>query len=101
MSGNSRKSAVSGTFYPKDKNEIISMIDDFNSKFTINGTFDTKALIVPHVGYVYSGFTANIAYSIAKDKKAKRIIVIGPSHKVYLEGASIALFENYETPFEI
>ena len=26
------------------------MIDDFNSKFTINGTFDTKALIVPHAG---------------------------------------------------
>ena len=99
MSGNSRKSAVSGTFYPKDKNEIISMIDDFNSKFKINGSFDTKALIVPHAGYIFSGFTANIAYSIAKDKKPKRVIVIGPSHKVYLEGASIALFENYETPF--
>lgn len=99
MSENNRKSAVSGTFYPKDKNEIISMIDDFNSKFKINGSFDTKALIVPHAGYIFSGFTANIAYSIAKDKKPKRVIVIGPSHKVYLEGASIALFNEYETPF--
>uniref|UniRef100_UPI004048E3AD AmmeMemoRadiSam system radical SAM enzyme n=1 Tax=Aliarcobacter sp. TaxID=2321116 RepID=UPI004048E3AD len=95
---NIRKSAFSGSFYPNDKNEILGMFEDFNKNFSVDGTFDTKAIIVPHAGYIYSGFTANIAYSIAKDKNPKRVVVIGPSHKVYLEGASISLFDEYENP---
>uniref|UniRef100_UPI004047C1B5 AmmeMemoRadiSam system radical SAM enzyme n=1 Tax=Aliarcobacter sp. TaxID=2321116 RepID=UPI004047C1B5 len=95
---NIRKSAFNGSFYPNDKNEILAMFDDFNKNFSVDGTFDTKAIIVPHAGYIYSGFTANIAYSIAKDKNPKRVVVIGPSHKVYLEGASISLFDEYENP---
>ncbi|PIF03270.1 MAG: AmmeMemoRadiSam system protein B [Arcobacter sp.] len=73
-------------------------MDTFNKNITINGSFDTRAIIVPHAGYIYSGFTANIAYNISKNKKTKRIIVIGPSHKVYYEGASIALYDKYQTP---
>ena len=95
---NIRKSFFSGTFYPNNKDEIVNMIEKFNKDFTVNGSFDTKAIIVPHAGYVYSGFTANIAYFISSVKKPKRVIVIGPSHKVYLHGASIALNESYETP---
>lgn len=95
---NIRKSAFNGSFYPNNKNEILGMFEDFNKNFSVDGTFDTKAIIVPHAGYIYSGFTANIAYSIAKDKNPKRVVVIGPSHKVYLEGASISLFDEYENP---
>ncbi len=93
-----RKSAVAGMFYPQKKEEILRYIDTFNKNITINGDFDTRAMIVPHAGYVYSGFTANIAYAISKMKKTKRLIVIGPSHKVYYEGASIALYDEYQTP---
>ena len=93
-----RKSAFNGSFYPNDKKEILSYIDQFNKSFSVDGSFETKAMIVPHAGYVYSGFTANIAYKITSTKKPKRIIVIGPSHKIYLEGASIALHDEYETP---
>jgi len=94
-----RKTAFAGSFYSAKKEEILSQIDDFNKKITINGAFDTRAMIVPHAGYIFSGFTANIAYQICKNKKPKRVIVIGPSHKVYFEGASIALYDEYQTPF--
>lgn len=94
-----RKTGFCGSFYPESKEEILSCIDDFNKNFEVNGTFDTKAMIVPHAGYVYSGFTANIAYNICKDKKPKRVIVIGPTHNVYYEKASVALYDEYETPF--
>lgn len=94
-----RKTAFCGSFYPESKDEIISYINEFNKQFTINGQFNAKAMIVPHAGYVYSGFTANIAYHIAKDKKPKRVIVIGPTHNVYYEKASVALYDEYETPF--
>lgn len=94
-----RKTGFCGSFYPESKEEILKYIDEFNKNFEVNGTFDTKAMIVPHAGYVYSGFTANIAYNIAKGKSPKRVIVIGPTHNVYYEKASVALYDEYETPF--
>lgn len=93
-----RKTGFAGSFYPNNKEEILKYIEDFNKQTTINGTYNTRAIIVPHAGYVYSGLTVNIAYFIAKDKKPKRVIVIGPSHSMYYEGASVALYDEYETP---
>lgn len=98
----SRKEAVKGSFYPDSKEEILRYFEHFNKSFSVENELDMKprAIISPHAGYIYSGFTANLAFNIASKniKKPKRIIVIGPSHKVYLEGASIALYENYNTP---
>lgn len=95
-----RKSVVSGSFYPDNKEEIKRYITHFNSNFTLENELkiDIKALIVPHAGYVYSGFTANLAYNISSKKEVENIIVIGPSHRHYLKGASIADFKEYETP---
>ena len=96
-----RKTAVSGTFYPDSKDEILRYIEHFNNSFSLNEDFskmNTRAIIVPHAGYIYSGFTANLAYNISSKQDYKRVIVIGPAHKVYLEGASIALYDEYKTP---
>ncbi|PID47895.1 MAG: AmmeMemoRadiSam system protein B [Proteobacteria bacterium] len=95
---NIRKSAFSGSFYPANKNEVLQYINHFNSNLNIEGSFNTKAIIVPHAGYIYSGFTANVAYNIAQSQKEKTIFVIGPSHRVYVQGASISLYDSYETP---
>ncbi|MDD2887476.1 MAG: AmmeMemoRadiSam system protein B [Aliarcobacter sp.] len=98
---NIRKAVVSGSFYPEKKEEILKFFEHFNS-FAINAeTFENiKAIIVPHAGYIYSGFTANMAYKLvsASIKDIKRVVVIGPSHRVYLKGASVALYDEYETP---
>ena len=94
-----RKSVVSGSFYPNDKKEILSHINQFNSlEKDVNNFENIKAIIVPHAGYVYSGFTANLAYFSCKNKNPKRVIVIGPSHRIYLKGASVSLYDEYETP---
>lgn len=95
-----RKSVVSGSFYPETEEEIKRYIEHFNSNFTIENELqiDVKALIVPHAGYIYSGFTANLAYNISSKKQFENIVVIGPSHRHYLKGASIADFKEYETP---
>ena len=53
---------------------------------------------MPHAGYIYSGFTANLAYNLASKFSYKNIIVIGPSHKVAFNGASVLKFDEYETP---
>ena len=100
-----RKSAVMGQFYPSSAKEITDMFAHYNSILDENIKDETllkqkpRAIIVPHAGYVYSAFTANIAYRLLKNTHAKRVVVIGPSHRVYLDGTSISDFDKYETPF--
>lgn len=94
-----KKSYFSGSFYPNSKDEILKYINFFNHKKSKLSNYNKiKALIVPHAGYVYSGFTANLAYLFASKFSYKNIIVIGPSHKVAFEGASVLTFDEYETP---
>lgn len=96
---NIRKTVVAGSFYPNSKEEILDYINQFNSvKHTLKPFDEIKAIIVPHAGYIYSGFTANLAYSLVCRQNKKRVIVIGPSHRTYLLGASVALYKEYETP---
>jgi len=99
----SRSLAVSGQFYPDDKSELNRYLEHFNgildeNNIEVDSSLDVRGIIVPHAGYIYSGFTANIAYKyISKD--IKNIIVIGPSHKFGFDGASVALYDTYPTPF--
>lgn len=95
----SRNTSVAGTFYPAKSSEINKYIDTFNQAIEGERTkVKAKAIISPHAGYVYSGFSANAAYSLIDVSKIKRVIVIGPSHKVYLKGASVGLYDTYESP---
>lgn len=101
-----RKACFSGSFYPNSKEELERYFTEFNSFKTqsnenLNKAEEIKeirAIIVPHAGYIYSGFTANLAYSFASNNSYKKVFIIGPAHRVYLEGASVALYEEYETP---
>ncbi len=101
-----RENAVAGTFYPASCSDIERYIERFNgvldeNDFNIDAIKVTpSAVIVPHAGYIYSGFTANIAFKTAAEKREniKRVVVIGPSHRVYINGASIALYGQYTSP---
>lgn len=99
-----RKASVQGQFYPKECAKVKTYFKGFNHTFdTMNIPHNIKhiiprAIIVPHAGYIYSGFTANFAYRFLKPTRAKRIIVIGPSHYHYFKGISGSYYEHYETP---
>ncbi len=95
-----REMSVNGSFYPNSCQEIQRYISEFNNmqSVDIKPMFEPKAIIVPHAGYVYSGFTANCAYKIVDKNLFKRVVVIGPSHRSYIKGASIALYDYYDTP---
>ncbi len=95
---NSRKMSVAGAFYPESCKQIESYIEKFNStKEYTEAKFKPKAVVVPHAGYIYSGFIANLVYRQI-DTKFKRVVVIGPSHHFYFKGISIALYKSYDTP---
>jgi AmmeMemoRadiSam system protein B len=93
-----RRTYFAGSFYPAEASEIERYIDAFDDVKHEVLNLHPKALIVPHAGYVYSGFTANLAYTQLEPSR-RRIIVIGPSHRVAYEGMSISLYDEYETPF--
>jgi AmmeMemoRadiSam system protein B len=92
-----REAVVAGMFYPEDKKKLKSQIEDFikNAKAVeINGKL--KGLIVPHAGYIYSGIVAAAGYRLLKDQK--RIILVGPSHRVMFEGFASSDYNYWETP---
>ena len=95
-----RKMSVAGTFYPARCSEIEEMINVFEKKAGRKRAlpFHPRALIAPHAGYIYSGFTANKAYRLVNPEGIKRVVVIGPSHRVYIKGASISYHDSYDTP---
>ncbi len=100
-----RKAAVTGAFYPGDKEELKAMIDEFLKKaddVKIEGKGKVRAILVPHAGYVYSGQIAAHAYKIVQglDKKAgiKKVIILGPSHTTYITDPVTDSNHEWETP---
>ncbi|OQX72570.1 MAG: AmmeMemoRadiSam system protein B [Campylobacteraceae bacterium 4484_4] len=99
-----RTTAVAGQFYPADASQIRAMFEHYNNILDQHIRDPkllekaSRAIIVPHAGYIYSGFTANIAHRILGNSGVKRVVVIGPSHRVYLNGTSVSDYESYETP---
>jgi len=98
-----REMSFLGSFYSEDKNEINKQFDHFNTliekHLEVDVTIKPKAIIVPHAGYIYSGFTASIAYYYTQVHRYKSVVVIGPSHHHYFEGLSLFKGDQYATPF--
>ena len=94
-----RKPAVAGYFYPKDRKELTKTVDDFISNVKheqIAGKI--FGIMSPHAGYDFSGQVAAYAYRHIKDTHYDTVILLGPSHRVYLKGASVGNFDAYTTP---
>lgn len=97
-----RNMSVVGSFYPARSVELERYFEHFNAVYEENFTLtnlNTRAVIVPHAGYIYSGYTANIAYRILQRSRVNKFVIIGPSHKVAFNGISLCDFISYETPF--
>jgi AmmeMemoRadiSam system protein B len=94
-----RKPAVAGYFYPKDKKELTKTVDDFISNVKhqqIPGRI--VGIMSPHAGYVFSGQVAAYSYRHIMDTQYDTVILLGPSHRVYLKGASVGNWDAYATP---
>ncbi|MCR5759669.1 MAG: AmmeMemoRadiSam system protein B, partial [Bacteroidales bacterium] len=95
---NVRKPAVAGTFYPASAKEINAMIGPWLHPVTDGPA--PQALIVPHAGYVFSGEVAASAFNkIPRGHAYKRIFLLGPSHRVGFNAASVQTQCSFaETP---
>ncbi|MBA7622001.1 hypothetical protein ES703_29372 [subsurface metagenome] len=85
-------------WYTADANALNKQIEGFFQKAQVKPIDNVIALILPHAGYAYSGQTAVMGLKTTV-KKYKRIVVIGPSHRIPMEEMlSVPRVTHYETP---
>lgn len=93
-----RVAAVAGTFYPSDARQLATMVDDFLARAEDDG-LAPKAIIAPHAGYTYSGPIAASAYArLAARPAVQRAILLGPAHRVALDGVAATSAQAFATP---
>ncbi len=98
-----RQPAVAGQFYPGDPGELGAMVKDlFAHAVPSRGIENVIAVIAPHAGYVFSGGVAASSFNQIDPKHHyENIFVLGPSHHVGFEGASIYIDGDFITPLGI
>ena len=94
-----RSPAVAGMFYPADKAELHRAVSGLLRAVPSGGAVP-KALIAPHAGYPYSGSTAARIYArlLPAAEKIRKVVVIGPSHRVAFKGVALTQCQVYRTP---
>ena len=95
-----REPIAAGRFYPANKETLTKDISKLFTNCTKTpGKLMTRAIISPHAGYVFSGKIAAAAYSVIDRNTAyKNIFIIGSSHVMAFEGASIYNKGDFITP---
>src|SRR5678816_786463 len=95
-----RPPAVAGLFYPDDADELRDAVSAYLAQQSDTPGAPPKALIVPHAGYIYSGGIAAAAYATVARLRhtVRRIVLIGPSHRVYLRGMAAPAASCFATP---
>ena len=94
-----RKPAVAGSFYPREKNELLEMLKKFDEQ---TPTIKENPLsgVSPHAGYIYSGGIATYTYKAIKNVDPRVIAIVGPDHigiATNLNETAISI-ESWETP---
>ena len=95
-----REPAVAGLFYPGDPAALAAEVDAYLAEATPRAAPAPKAIIAPHAGYIYSGPVAATVYARLAPLRGrvKRVVLAGPAHRVYVEGAAIPSVESFATP---
>lgn len=96
-----RPAAVAGSFYPDHPATLKQVVAALLAHpRTVNLTRSPKALIVPHAGYLYSGPVAASAYAQLSALRGRihRVVLLGPTHRVYVRGLALPGADQFSTP---
>lgn len=104
-----RQPAVAGLFYPADPDRLAATVRahlDLGSAMTPETsttppvTRTPKAIIAPHAGYEYSGPIAGTAFAplSAASERIRRVVLLGPAHRVRLRGLALPGAAALATP---
>jgi AmmeMemoRadiSam system protein B len=99
-----RPPAVAGAFYQGEKKALANDVKTLLQAIDLNDgdikSSAIKAIIVPHAGYIYSGPVAASAYArlAAVRDIIKRVILLGPVHRVPVRGLALPGASAFATP---
>lgn len=95
-----RPAAVAGMFYSGSAHALANDVAAMLAGVHVAEGAPAKALIVPHAGYVYSGPVAASAYASLAPlrKKIRRVILLGPTHRVAVRGLAVSSASAFDTP---
>ena len=98
-----RQPVFAGRFYPDDPEELNGLLDalDHQARRTaikLPADRALKAIVMPHAGYIYSGWTAAHAGHVLRERDFAKIIVLAPDHRIGFRNGMISDVDAYQTP---
>ena len=89
-----KKADFAGIFYPDNQEALNSLLESYKQEITVD--FRSKAIIVPHAGYIYSGHAAMAAFQYLEP--SENIFIIAPSHHNSFNNIAFPEYSFFETP---
>jgi MEMO1 family protein len=91
--------ALAGTWYPADPDKLRRSVRGYIEDAQVE-TPPPKAIVAPHAGHMYSGPIAGSAYAAILPARdwIRRVVLAGPSHRVFLDGLAAPGFDAVATP---
>lgn len=99
-----RAPAVAGQFYPADPGALYAEVERLLAEAPAVGLRGTRAVLVPHAGYVYSGAVAAASFrevaAAFERGQVRRAVLLASNHRgdVDLDGVSIPDVTHYAVP---
>lgn len=93
--------AAAGLFYPAAATALGRAIDALLDGAPAAAPASApKAVIVPHGGYAHAGQVAAAAYALlrAARDKIRRVVLLGPSHRIPFRGMALPGATSFRTP---
>ncbi|MFT3850457.1 MAG: AmmeMemoRadiSam system protein B [Propionivibrio sp.] len=100
MQKDSRPAAVAGMFYPESARLLAGTVAGMLEQAAASPPLHPKAIIAPHAGYIYSGPIAASVYAplAALHGIVRRVVLLGPTHRVAIKGLAIPTCATFTTP---
>jgi AmmeMemoRadiSam system protein B/AmmeMemoRadiSam system protein A len=91
---------VAGMFYPAARDALNALIAGVRKDARPDGGVTPKVVVAPHAGLVYSGAVAATAFGAwaRQAEPPRRIVIIGPAHRVAFSGVAIHPASHWRTP---
>lgn len=98
---NHRPPAVAGQFYTANPVALREQLARWlKASADAEVPVPPKFLLVPHAGYIYSGAMAARGYALLHPhrERIRRVVVLGPAHRVAVNGLAIPSVAAFDTP---
>ncbi len=98
-----RQPVFAGRFYPQDPERLNKLLLELDARARLTPVRlpvgrALKAIVMPHAGYIYSGWTAAHAGHVLRKRRFDKVIVMAPDHRVGFRNAMISAVDAYQTP---